>query len=331
MNDLHEMLQVNIDDIQPEEVSEVEKKRVLQRILGKKKRPMIRHAAAIALLFFGLGSTAAVLSPTLASHIPIVRDITEYFEGETDQFTYFEDYASGVGLVQSSNGIDIEIAEAIYDGTSITITFGIQSDKDLGEHPVFGETLKTNGSLEGGSSIWTKKVSDTSYAGVITMTPELNGRSPRSVDLTWTPQNIWIYEKDETIEGDWSYKFKLKRIDVEGLPVNYSETKSGYKLSVRKVNVTGYTVSIPFSLRLSDRYFTTKSLPMPEFTVTDENGTEYEMITGLGSQENRGPIKGSYTLLNLEHDSKHLIVTPKISDKDKEILFESFKVDIPDR
>ncbi|MEO4053907.1 DUF4179 domain-containing protein [Solibacillus sp. CAU 1738] len=329
MNDLQEMLQLNIDEIEPESVKKLEKKRVLHNILKKKKRFTFRYAIAVSLLTCGIGSSVVLLSPTIASQIPIVQNIVDYFNGETTQFMYFDDYATVISSMQTSNGVTIEIADAVYDGTTVTIAFAIESEIDLGEPPLLGNPIETNGTFEGGGVTSIKKVTNTTYAGVITLSPELDRRSPRTVNLSWKPGRVWNYETDEKIQGDWSFEFKLKKINVDRTHVEYADTKEGFTFKIPNVDISGYTINIPFDMEMPSKYVLFTLPYSIVFEVTDEFGTEYEMLLNGASGTNKHKAEGSATFSNLQNDSKMLIITPKLVHKNEEILFDSFTVNTP--
>lgn len=328
MDELQKMLKLNIEEVEPETVTPLEKKRLLKNILNKKRFRNFRYSVAVGLLTLGIGSTVILFNPTIASHIPIVSNVVDYFQGETTQFKHFNDYATGIGFVQESNGVKIEIAEAVYDGTTVTITFAIESEKDLGEYPSFNFPIETNGEIEGGSVTWIKKLTDTTYAGVITMTPELNGRSPRTINLTWTPGSIWNYETNETIEGDWSFEFQLKKIDVEGIRANYIDKMRDFTMRVSTVDITGYTINIKYKIKMPSAY-SLYNLPYTiDFEVQDEFGNDYEMITNMTSSTTKHAAKGSFTFANLQNGAKELTITPKLYNENEEIRFNSFTVKI---
>ena len=328
MDELKKMLQLNVDEIEPEKVSRFEKKRVLQFVLQKKKNHSMKYIAASCLLAGGIGSTLVFYSPTIASHIPLANQIVEYFKGETSQFQYFEDYATGIGAIQESNGITIEIVDAIYDGTTVTLTFAIETEKDLGEHPSFDKPIKINGEIEGSSVTWTKKRSDTSYVGVITLTPELNGRSPSTVKLTWNPRSVWNHDTNENFEGDWAYEFHLKKIDVKGIKANYRDSKNGFTIFVPSLDITGYTINLHYKIQMPSNYALYNLPYVTGFDVKDEFGNTYEMITNLTGSTTKHAAKGSFTFANIQSGTKELIITPKLYNDNEEIIFDSFEVTI---
>lgn len=330
MNDLEKMLQLNIDDIEPMEVSPIKKKQVLRNIIKQKKRRPLRYAIAAALLACGIGASMAALSPTIASQIPIVKNVVDYFNGESTQFIYFDEYATVISSMETSNDTTIEIADAIYDGTNVTITLAIKSEKDLGKQPVFWNPIETNGIIEGGGVTSMKKVADKTYAAVMTITPDFKGRSPRTVKLSWTPGSLWDPDTDLIVEGDWSFKFKLKKIHVEKIHAGYSETKEEFSLKIPSIDVTGYTINVPFEIELPSKY-SYFFLPGIELEAKDEFGNPYEMITNGGSSSNRQrDVEGSYTFANLQNGAEKLILTPKLITEKEEIQFEPFTVNIPE-
>ena len=49
-------------------------------------------------------------------------------------------------MTKESNGIKVTINDAVFDGETVTITYSIESDKDLGEDPIILDTLDIKGS-----------------------------------------------------------------------------------------------------------------------------------------------------------------------------------------
>ncbi|MDZ4907062.1 DUF4179 domain-containing protein, partial [Clostridium perfringens] len=135
---------------------------------GWKKKRLV--AAVLCCSLVGSIGAVGITNPAYAAEIPIVGDIFRFLDnGRTGAYDKYKDYADIVDFTQESNGIKITIKEAIFNGRTLTYTYEIKSDKDLGENPLFnmhGPRLTINdynGSTGGNSGV--KKIDENTYVG----------------------------------------------------------------------------------------------------------------------------------------------------------------------
>ncbi len=66
--------------------------------------------------------------------LPIVGDIFRLLDnGRTGLYENYKEFSTELNMTRESNGVKVTINDAVFDGRTITITYSIESDKDLGE------------------------------------------------------------------------------------------------------------------------------------------------------------------------------------------------------
>ena len=113
---------------------------------------MEKGVAAASIL---VGVSVAMLGigfPTYAGGLPIVGDIFRFLDnGRTGLYENYKEFSTELNMTRESNGVKVTINDAVFDGRTITITYSIESDKDLGEKPnIFGypQVMGFNGGEE---------------------------------------------------------------------------------------------------------------------------------------------------------------------------------------
>ena len=145
MKDIYELLNdVDIDENEMEimEVSEFEKEKVkkslrksIKKNNGWKKKSLI--AAALCCAMIGSVGAVGITNPAYAAEIPIVGDIFRFLDnGRTGVYDKYKENANEINVTKESNGVAITIKDAIFDGKTVSYTYEIKSDKDLGESPI---------------------------------------------------------------------------------------------------------------------------------------------------------------------------------------------------
>lgn len=225
-------LDLNVDQLEPMELSTEQKVRLKQTILNKptKKRTpkWVRHVTAAAIIGVSAVTTINFTFPTLASQIPFMKNISSYFDNTGTMFENFGNYASDIGQVQTSNGISMMIENAVYDGTSVTISFALESEMDLGSHPFMGgDFMDFTGSIGGGGGIRLEKISDTKYAGLANLTPYFDKDAPEEIEVVWKPKALMNTTTNREIQGDWKFKFTIPKLEGNVQLVNETVTNHG--------------------------------------------------------------------------------------------------------
>lgn len=278
-------------DMQPMDVSELEKARIKQNVLRNKKkthRPKVASAAvavvAASCISFG------VAFPTLAAKLPIVGSLFESFVDDNSYvFDKFADYTSDIGITKESNGIQITVTDAVYDGENITIAYTMTSDQDLGERPIlegklhaeeFGDAYEHFGFAPKEMG---KKISDTEYAGLLVY-GLVDGPKPEEIHVTWDGTRIVnLNNVNNNHSGEWSFQFNLNAL--ESTSVNFANSNitseaAGIQVNLQKITETPVSTTIYLS-ELVD-------LPTVSMEESEWRGAqiEYDIIDDLGNEYN---------------------------------------------
>ena len=104
---------------------------------GKKRRRIKYSGTMVA------GLTIAILlcisNPAIASKIPFLGDIFSFLNKDVEKiYESYLEYSTPINITKESNGIKVTIKNAIFDGRVLNFTYEIDSNRDLGEHPMLG-------------------------------------------------------------------------------------------------------------------------------------------------------------------------------------------------
>jgi len=311
---MKEWLEIDIDQLELLDVTDVEKERAKQHILKKRKKaPVWRTVAAAAVIIVGTATAASFAVPSVASQIPFMDDVIRYFNGVDNKS--FEEFSTDIGLSESDNGVTVMIDDAVYDGTNITVSFAIETDKDFGETirmsgPNWFDVAGSNGS--GGSSEITK-ISETRYVGLSTFTPNFkDGEYPEKVDITWTPQSFKGIENDVEVEGVWSFAFSLDRLEGDQKLVNETVQHKDVTFTLKSVEFTDVSTVISYEQVVKDEFLEKWPSVTPVFRITDDLGHVYIDGTGGGgvSHDEGITFEGTTAFGTVREGAKELIIQP---------------------
>lgn len=316
MKDMYELLQdinIDIDDYEEIEVSELEKQRVknhLRKSVKKKKRSWKKNSL-IAVVILGLSITAVGLAfPTYASNIPIIGNIFASIDGE--QYADFQKFSDEVGITKTSNGIAITINDAVFDGETVYLTFSIKSEQDLGETPII-EEFPTLNRRSGGGGYTINKISETHYIGVVQVDSE---RDKDVAKVRWQINNIQLSSMENTeekINGNWKFAFSLAATENEEQVVNKSIEEDGVQVIINKLIVTPMSIIVDYEHGVSPSLAKQWDSIMGELTIKDDLGNKYRAIGGQGNSVGDNVMEWRYTFGGkIDPNATKLIVTPMI-------------------
>ncbi|WP_071394819.1 DUF4179 domain-containing protein [Bacillus tuaregi] len=316
MNDYKKLLDLNIDKIEPVEISEFEKQRVKQHVLGtkKKKKNGFRYIAMAATIAIGAAVASGFAVPSFASQIPILNNIMNYFKDETSYNHNFADVATDISQVQSSNGLSVMIEEAVYDGASITVTYAIETTKDLGTSPYTSAQFHVKGSEGMGSTGIIEKVGDTTYVGTEKITPLFNGDHPDMIEISWEPRAFVNMETNESITGDWQFAFEVQSLTNKKEVVNQSVSEHGVSVVINSYETNDLSTVIYY------KQFVEKHIldEWPEVTVEflnvkDDLGNLYHVDSNGGiSRDNGLSSEWSSTIKSINPNAQSITIIPVI-------------------
>ncbi|WP_144507447.1 DUF4179 domain-containing protein [Bacillus thuringiensis] len=323
MKDIYELLNdIDIDEKELEEIeaSEIEKEKVKrnvkQSIRTKKKMKSWKKGVAAASILVGVSvAMLGIGFPTYAGGLPIVGDIFRFLDnGRTGLYENYKEFSTELNMTRESNGVKVTINDAVFDGRTITITYSIESDKDLGEKPnIFGypQVMGFNG---GGGSSQVTKVGEKKYVGMITM----SGNSSKRLDVAnvwWNMEEIELDYKGNSIKGNWNFALSLKAMESKEVKVNGVSENELIKVNIDKMEVTPMSFIVFFNQEESKVLRSIWDSADVELKIKDDLGNKYAGEGNGGTSTVAEPHKSSWsaTFQKLNKNATKLIVTPHVN------------------
>lgn len=238
---------------------------------------IVKYTAAVGILTMGLISSAFV-SPAFANFvtkIPIIGQAFDYFIQLEDYYQAYEEVSTDIGVVQESNGIEIIIEKAFYDGNTVTLSYIIRAEEDFGSSPTF-EKLPTNivnGSYEGGY------VNGVGYVGMMTLS--MRDKKQDKVNIEWSPQAIYSGEK--VMKGDWYFEFSLSKLEGKQIIINEQVNKEGVTVELIDAIKTDVNLTINYSQDIDPAVHERWNYVEAELRAIDNLGNKYEIPYNGGS------------------------------------------------
>ncbi|MFC4803315.1 DUF4179 domain-containing protein [Neobacillus sp. GCM10023253] len=308
---------LNIDEIEPVAVSEIEKKRVKQHVMGvgaKKKIKVFKYMAVAATIALGAAIGASFAVPSLASQIPFMNNIMNYFKDENSYTSNYSKFATSISQTQSSNGVSIMIEDAVFDGSSITVSYAIETDKDLGTSPGMSSAFNVKGAVAIGAAGTIKKVNDTKYVGTEKITPTFRGSKPDRIEISWEPGAFKNLETDESIAGDWHFAFEVSALENKSKLVNQYVTNHGVTVNIKSIETNGLSTVIHYEQVVEARILDKWPHVTAEIkSVQDDLGNSYSVDGNGGvSRDNGVSFEWSSTIKSIHPNAKSLTLVPVI-------------------
>ena len=325
MKDIYELLNdVDIDEseIETMDVSEFEKanvkkslKKSIKKNKGWKKKSLV--AAALCCVVIGSVGAVGITNPAYAAEIPIVGDIFRFLDNErTGLYDKYKENANEINVTKESNGTAITIKDAIFDGKTISYTYEIKTDRDLGEDPMTcgGGDFNIKGYRGGmtGSSE-TKKVAENTYIGQENRTID---EEKDEVSCKLSIREIMATEEnysDVKISGRWDFDFNLKAISSDKQIINKGTEKDGAKANIDSITKTSMSFIVNYSqvvpAELKKKWFDMDL----DIEIKDDLGNIYKGEGNGGhGNDNDNTMYWSKTFGKLDEKATKLIVTPKM-------------------
>ncbi|ETT83057.1 DUF4179 domain-containing protein [Viridibacillus sp. FSL R5-0477] len=283
---------LNVEDIEPMDVTDIEKARMKQRIINKKipkiKRPVWGIAAVALMILVGSATTVSFAIPSVASQFPFIKGIVNYFTSDNDKFyEQYSDYATDIEQLEISNGITMMIENAVYDGNTITITYALETEHDLGVNPRVGQFIDVEGSVAIGGGDSLQQISPTKYVGLARVTPTFK-KDLEKVQVQWSPKSFTNDTTDETVNGDWKFNFELEKVQDEIQLVNQSITDAGMTLIINEIRKTDVSTIIKMKQITESRLLKKWHLASPALAIRDDVGNVYHVVDNGGSSMDNG-------------------------------------------
>ncbi|MBO9128537.1 DUF4179 domain-containing protein [Bacillus sp. 165] len=322
MKDIYELLNdMDIDEnvFEEMEVHEFEKakvKRTLKQLINKKKKMKgWKKNLVVASVIFGFSvTTFGVTFPAYAGGIPVIGDIFRFLDnGRTGLYDNYKEYSSEINMARESNGIKVTINDAVFDGETVSLTYSIESNQDLGDNPIILEHLdiKESKGLAGSSKI--SKVGEYNYVGLITAST-FNLNDEDTVNLKWNINSITIPEKQTEIKGNWNFALSLKAAEHKDQLSDHSAEKHGVKVTIGKISVTPMSFIVYFNQVISEKVRNKWHGVDVDVEIKDDLGNRYSGAGNGGSGDSEGyNMSLSKTFEKLDQNATKLIITPHIT------------------
>lgn len=310
-------LDLDVDQIEPKPLSEKQKQSIKTYVLTnnkyEKKKFDMRHLATAAILGLSVVTASYFALPAVAGQIPFMQNVLTYFEDEELPNTY-ADLATVVSQVQTSNGIDVMIENAVYDGTNVMITYAIQTEQALGDNPRAEGWLDIRESSGMGGTGSIEKINETTYVGVEKVTPFFNKENPEEIHVEWTPQAFTNNQTNEQIEGDWQFEFKLTQLATNLLTLDQSVKQDGIKLDMKSLELSDMAAVLEYEFDVDKSVLHDWPFVSIEISeVKDNLGNVYEVNGNGGISYDNGTINESKaTIYSIDELADSLTITPEI-------------------
>ncbi|MEK4912079.1 DUF4179 domain-containing protein [Bacillus sp. FSL E2-8887] len=322
MKDIYELLNdIDIDEKELEEIeaSEIEKEKVKrnvkQSIRMKKRMKSWKKGVAAASILVGLSvATLGIGFPTYAGGLPIVGDIFRFLDnGRTGVHENYKEFSTELNMTKESNGVKVTINDAVFDGRTITITYSIESEKDLGEKPFPFGSPQVMGFNGGGGSSDVTKVGEGKYVGMTTM----SGHGSERLDVAnvwWDIEAINMYEEKKSIKGNWNFALTVKGMDSKEIKLQGITEKEGIKVNIDKMEVTPMSFIVFYNQEESKALRSIWDSADVELEIKDDLGNKYAGEGNGGTSTVAEPHKSSWsaTFQKLNENATKLIVTPRV-------------------
>lgn len=316
-NDYKDWLDLDMDTIEPLELSDAKKDDIKNHILAKsrnKKRFIrLRQLTAVAIIGVSAVTAMSFTFPTVASQIPFMHNIFSYFQDDTD--LDFDKYATTIEQVQTDNGISVMIENAVYDGTAITVSYAVETDKELGDRPReenFFDIEKSNEWSATGKPL--RKVSDTTYVGLAKITPRFVNTSPDEIVLSWEPYSFTNTETNTELKGNWQFEFKLTKLKSDFQLINESIEQDGVTVLIKSFETNDMSTVIHYEQFIDPDALKQWSSVSAQFdTIYDDLGNTY-LYNGYGNTTNDNGLsyKSSGSIRSIDSNATSLAFVPTI-------------------
>ncbi|WCN38759.1 DUF4179 domain-containing protein [Aneurinibacillus uraniidurans] len=320
MKDIYELLNnidLNDQDFEEMEVSELEKAKVKKALRSSihKKQTIWKKKAAIASIAMTLSATLACFAyPTYAERIPLIGNIFKFLdEGRSGLYDNYQENAHEMNMTKERNGIGITIKDAVFDGKTVFVTYSIESDRDLGEHPnlLNHSEIKGANGMTGSSKV--SRVDKNSYVGIDTYTNQ-NSEEDKEIHLNWNVEGIIpdTQTKADEIKGPWNFNLSVKASQKKIQLVNDSAEQAGIRVNIEKVAVTPMSFTVYYDQKVQQEMQRDWDDVYVDLTVTDDLGNVYAGQGNGGGGKSKYDLAWTKTFQKLDEKATKLIVTPHI-------------------
>ena len=285
----------------------------IKKAKAEQQNKIFKRPFAAAAIIFGLSAvTVGFAFPTTASNLPIIGDIFKLLGNESGVYDDYKEFSTELNAMEESNGIKITVNDAIFDGETVTITYSIVSEHDLGEEPMIFEhfEIQESDGIAGTSKI--EKIGENEYVGLMTGT-YFSKEDLQTAKVTWEINSFKILngEQEKEIKGNWRFAFNLDSTDSQTKLIGQSVGQEGVGLNIMKMAITPMSFILYYEQLASVEIQNLWHQVYVDLEVRDDLGNVYsgEVNGGSGTDSS---MNWSKTFEKLHPNAKKLIVTPHV-------------------
>ena len=269
---------------------------------------MVKYTAVVGILSICTISSAYV-SPAFANfvtQIPVIGHAFDYFILQEDYYQAYEEISTDIGLVEKSNGVELIIEKAFYDGNTVTLSYVLRTEEDLGSFPTF-ENLPTNISNAGYEGEY---VDGVGYVGMMTLSMLEDAKE--TVNVIWKPNSISSDQK--TIEGDWQFAFSLNALKGSHISINEQVSKEGITVELIDAIKTDVNLTVNYLQNVKPSVHNNWMYVEAELHAIDNLGNEYKVPytggTGTKGGDSSEDITWNATIHGLAQEATSITFYP---------------------
>lgn len=291
----------------------------IKKAKAEKQKKKFKQPIIAAAIILGLSTvTVGFAFPTAASNIPVIGDIFKLIGNESGVYDDYKEFSTKVNTMKESNGIKVTVNDAIFDRETVTITYSILSEHDLGEEPIILDhfDIEDTDGMAGTSKI--EKIGKNEYVGLMTGT-YFSKEDLQSAKVKWEIKSFTILngEQEREIKGNWNFAFNLEATDSQTKLIGQSVKQEGIRLTIEKVATTPMSFILYYEQEASDVVQDKWHHVYVDLEVKDDLGNVYS------GQVNGGSGKDSYmnwskTFEKLHPNATKLMVTPHVMLRNSE-------------
>ena len=342
MKDLYELLnEVNIDEseFKEMEVNDIEKMKLKKNLRKniKKKNNWKKKTIVAATAIFVSTASFGIAFPSYAKNMPIVGDIFKAIDTcKTGIYDNFKENANEINSTKISNGIEITLNEIVFSGKSLTFTYTLKTDMNLGDYwTLCGEVISKGQERQGPMffSSKHKKINKNTYVGMEDVLFDDFIKNPKDeISFNLKVNAIYYHDREsgesKPLEGDWNFNVNdLKSVKGRAETVNKSIENKGITVNIDEISKYPMSTFIRYSQKVNEEVNKKWEHITVFLGIKDDLGNVYPSTGSFGIEKNKNNLELSEFCGDIKKGAKKIILTPKVhfSNQDRLLSDSDFK------
>lgn len=320
-----DIIKLEIEEIEPVEISDWEKMNIEKSVLRSTSRKKYslkkwKWVSMVAMLTF-IFTSSVIWLPAVANRLPIVQQLLK--SNDNPQLQVFSDNATIINQIDESNGTSIELAEAFFDGTIVSVSYEMKHEEPIDEPPLFWNgDLEVNGNKLDVLSHQIIKKNDATWIGMFTA--RISDKAmDETINLQWRPKDFKGMKNTTLVEGAWNFQLELTPTRAYSRKINKPFGNEQYQLLCNQITEGKYITTLYFEGNLD---WDTEFLMVD---IEDNLGNVYEKVGATTIKSGSGRVNGYVEVFIPDSDIRTLIITPTIRIVDEKTLERKELVPLP--